>query len=160
VEHSPGLLTDAVAEALAGHRCVSAWLGYGNALFLGFGSEPIPPRDPEGRRTMPPYELQTSMAGWRVGGDASADSDGERGPGERAVAALVGRPVVRWRLNDRRGVEIEFAGGWLLEVVPPAEVEPDWSDLDEWWFCLPGSRFVGVSSGGRVIAGRTDRVGG
>lgn len=154
MEHSTELLADAVAEALSGHRCVSAWLGYGNALFLGFGVQPVPPRDPEGHRTAPPYELQTSTAGWRVGGLVAASSDGTREPAERAVAELIGRQVVCWRLNDRRGLHVEFAGGWLLEVVPPPEDDPE---FDEWWFCLPGSRYVGVGSGGRVVAGRSDR---
>ena len=146
--HGPELLDEALAAALSGHRCVSAWLGYGNALFLGFGSEVVSPRNPDGRRTVPPYELQTSMA---------ADSDDERESAERAVEALVGRVVVRWQLKDHHGLEVEFAGGWLLEVIPPSEIDPDWSDLDEWWFCLPGSRFVGVGSDGRVVAGWSDR---
>jgi hypothetical protein len=155
VEHGTELLVDAVAEALSGHRCVSAWLGYGNALFLGFGVQTLPPRNSEGRRTVPPYELQTSMAGWRVGGLIAASSDGEREPTERAVAELIGRQVVCWRLNDRRGLQVEFADGCLLEVAPAFEVDPAFPDLDEWWFCLPGSRYVGVGGGGQVVAGHS-----
>jgi hypothetical protein len=149
------LLSNAVAEALSEHGCVSAWLGIGNALFLGFGTEPIAPRDAEGRRTVPPYELQTDMASWRLVGGASVSSNAERGPAERAVEGLVGRPVVDWRLRGGRGLEVEFVDGWILEVVPPGEPDPDWPDSEEWWFNLPGSRFVGVGSGGRVVAGST-----
>jgi hypothetical protein len=152
------LLEATVVEALSGHRCVSGWLGYGSALFLGFGSEQLPERDANDRRTEPPYELQTSMAGWRVGGATSADSESEREAAEGAVRALVGRSVVRWRLIDRGGLVVEFAGGCRLEVLPPSEVDPERSDLDdEWWFCMPGSRYVGVGGGGRVIEGRTDQ---
>jgi hypothetical protein len=74
MDYTPELLANAIAETLSGCRCVSAWLGYGNALFLGFGSEMIAPRNSQGRRTKPPYELQTSMAGWRVSGDEAASS--------------------------------------------------------------------------------------
>ncbi|HBI46682.1 MAG TPA: hypothetical protein DDY78_28085 [Planctomycetales bacterium] len=157
MEYTAELLANAIAEALSGRQCVSAWLGYGNALFLGFGSETIAPRNSQGRRTKPPYELQTSMAGWRVSGDEAASSEDERNLAERSVAGLIGRPVASWRLTTRFDLEVEFAGGGTLEVVPPSEVDPEWSDLDNWWFCLPGDCFIGVGSGGRVVAGRTDR---
>jgi hypothetical protein len=149
------LLTDAVGEALSGHRCVSAWLGIGNALFLGFGSGSIAPRTAEGSRTNPPYELQTSMAGWRVVGDVSVSSETEQGPAERVVESLVGRSVVGWRLHDNHALEVEFTDGRLLEVAPSTEPAPEDHDLDEWWFCLPGWRYVGVGCGGRIVAGDT-----
>jgi hypothetical protein len=141
------LLADAVAEALSGHHCVSAWLGHGNALFLGFGSGPTRPPTPDGRHPVPPFELQTSMADWRVG---AVGGDDGREPAERAVTDLVGRPVASWRLVGARALTVEFAGGRTLEFTPPDESVPD---LDEWWFCLPGSRFVGVSGTGQIIAG-------
>jgi hypothetical protein len=141
------LLTDAVAEALSGHRCVSAWLGYGNALFLGFGPERLAPLTPDGQRSLPPFELQTSMADWRVG---SVSCEDERESAERAIAELVDRPVTGWRLSNGRSLTIEFSGGRALQVGPPDEAVPD---LDEWWFCLPGSRFVGVDGEGQIISG-------
>ena len=145
--HDLSLLADAVAEALSGHRCVSAWLGYGNALFLGFGSEVMAPFTFDGPHTQPPFELQTSMADWRVGAVGCED---ELEPAERAVVELIGRPVVGWELRDGRALTVEFEGGRTLEVTPPEEAVPD---LDEWWFCLPGSRYVGVSGTGQVVAG-------
>lgn len=154
---SSELLEAAVTEAMTGHRCVSGWLGYGSALFLGFGSEQLPDRDARGRRSEPPYELQTSMADWRVEGAASAAAESEQETAERAVRALVGRPVLDWRLIDGRGLVVEFADDLRLEILPRMEVDPERSDLDEWWFCLPGSRYVGVGGGGRVVEGRTDQ---
>jgi hypothetical protein len=147
VAHDPSLLADAVAEALSGRHCVFAWLGYGNALFLGFGAAPIRPTTADGHQPIPPFELQTSMADWRIG-SVSCDDDQE--PAERAAVNLIGRPVVSWRLRNARALFVEFAGGRTLEVTPPEEPVPD---LDEWWFCLPGSRFVGVSGTGQIIAG-------
>ncbi len=51
-----------LSEAFTDHRCVTAWLGYGNVLFLGFGDSVLPERDQYGRRTRPPYELETNYA--------------------------------------------------------------------------------------------------
>lgn len=150
------LLEAAVSEALSGHRCVSGWLGYGSALFLGFGTEQLPERDASGRRTEPPYELQTSITDWRVVGETSTDSESERETTELNVRALVGRTVRCWWLIDRRNLIIEFADGCRLEVLPP-EVDAEWSDLDAWWFCMPGSRFVGIGRDGRIVKGRTDQ---
>ena len=68
MEHGPDILVDAVAEAFSGHRCASAWLGYGNVLFLGFGGAPIEPFTPAGqgrsRRTnCTPTWLTGALAG-------------------------------------------------------------------------------------------------
>jgi hypothetical protein len=147
VAHGPSLLADAVAEALSGHHCISAWLGYGSALFLGFGSGPILAPHPNGRHPVPSFELQTSGADWRVG---AISCDDERKLADRAVAGLVGQPVASWRLVGARALTVKFADGQTLEVTPPDELVPD---LDEWWFCLPGSRFVGVNGMGQIIAG-------
>jgi hypothetical protein len=154
VAHSAEVLDEAVAEALSGRRCVSAWLGYGNVLFLGFGAAVVPPRNAEGRRTEPPYELQTETAGWRVRDLDAACSDDERAPAERAIGKLIGRPVAHWQLSDRRSLRVDFAGGAILEVIPPSEDSPD---SDEWWFFLPESRLVGVGGGGEVVSGRSDQ---
>ncbi len=155
--HGFDLLEATVAEALSGRRCVSGWIGYGNALFLGFGADQLPERDDDGRRSKPPYELQTETAGWRVEGAAIADAESDREMAERAIRALVGRPVIHWRLIDRRALVVAFAGGWQLDVLPPAEVDPESGGGHEWWLCLPGSCYVGVGSGGRVVQGRTDQ---
>lgn len=151
MEHGPDILADAVAEAVSGHRCVSAWLGYGNVLFLGFGGAPIEPFTPAGRPAEPPYELHANMADWRVsGGDLAAGADDERDLAERAVSALLGRPVVAWRLGARHALSVEFAGGQLLEVVPLGDA--DVADSDGWSVTLPGGRVVAVSCGGQVAA--------
>lgn len=150
-------LEAAVGQALSGHRCVSGWLGYGNTLFLGFGSKELPERDASGRRSTPPYELQTSMASWHVECAMSADSDNKRWTAEQAIQALIGRSVAAWRLTDYRGLVVEFDAGTWLEVAVPSEVDPESSDLDQWWFCLPGSRYLGIGSNGRVVEGWTNR---
>ncbi|MBX7102429.1 MAG: hypothetical protein K1X57_00005, partial [Gemmataceae bacterium] len=47
--------------------------------------------------------------------------------------------------------------GARLDVLPPVDADSKWIALDEWWFCLPGSRYVGVGGGGRLVEGHTDR---
>jgi hypothetical protein len=82
-------------EALRGSRCVSAWLGYGEVLFAGFGSEVLPEREPDGRRTRPPYKLHTNFADWWIEENGRAAHDETRASAERAAKGLVGRPS--WR---------------------------------------------------------------
>ena len=146
-------LLGTIEEAISGHRCVTAWLGYGNALFLGFGPDVLPFRAPDGRRSKPPFELQTSLAGWRIDGEICASADDEPAVAELAVGELIGKPVVRWELQDERYLKIEFESDSQLQLLPPKEVD---LDLEEWWFCLPGSRYVGVGSDGRIVEGSTD----
>jgi hypothetical protein len=74
----------------------------------------------------------------------------DRERAESAITDLIGRSVVGWQLNGARVLRVEFTGSRTLEVQPPEELVPD---LDEWWFCLPGSRFVGVSGTGQIVAG-------
>jgi hypothetical protein len=150
------LLESSVGDALSGRHCVSAWLGYGNVLFLGFGPDLIPLRTPEGRHTIPPYELQTSIAEWCLRGDTTADLEDEAEFAEEAVSALIGLSVVRWQLTPALGLRIEFTGSRLLEITPPSEIDAEDKDLDWWWLCLPDFQFVGVGGNGHVISGRTD----
>jgi hypothetical protein len=144
------LLSDAVAEALDGHCCASGWLGYANVLFLGFGDAPVPPRTDDGRRTGPPYEVNANRADWRIDGDGlAACADDDRGPAERAVAALIGRPVVGWSLGAGHALTVQFDRGLTVRVDP--WLDPDEARWDAWSVSLPG-RLVAVSCGGRVAA--------
>jgi len=51
-----------LSEAFEGHRCVTAWLGYGSVLFLGFGETVLPALDQSGHHTQPPFELEINIA--------------------------------------------------------------------------------------------------
>ena len=146
----PEMLANAAAEALSGHRCVSGWLGYGNALFLGFGSQPIPARRIDGRRSSPPYELQTSIAIWRVIGNIVASCEDERGLAEEAIQALIGLSVAGWQLSDNSGLEIEFVDRWRLDIAPPAEIDPEGTST--WTF--GGFALQAIASSVLVPAGK------
>jgi hypothetical protein len=140
MEPIASLLTDGLAEALSGHRCVSAWLGYGEPLFMGFASELLPDRGFD-RQPEPPYELQTNFADWHL-----TAPDG----GPAAINDALGWFVSGWQLPAPGHLTIQFAGGARLRVVP-------WSENREAWsLVLPGRRFVEVCCDGRVRAGRTD----
>lgn len=151
------VLNRALTTALTGHRCVSGWLGYGRVLFLGFGPSVIPPINSDGRHSKPPYELTTDLAGWRIRGGFGADSDDTHDKATAAVSALIGRPVCNWHVKDSRSLHVEFDDGWSIDVVPPSNIDPDDRDLSEWYFFLPGHRYVGIGAGGGAVAGRTDR---
>ena len=151
---SVNLLIDAISMALSGNRCVSVWLGYGNVLFLGFGVESMPARNLDGKRPTPPYELQTESASWILRGPTAACSEDDRLSANQALAGLLGQAVVAWRLDDNRCLQIEFSDNGAMEIIPSVKAD---SDSQQWWFCLPGSKFVGIGVGGRVISGTTDR---
>src|SRR5437773_10472133 len=92
MDRGPDLVAAALAEALSRNQCVSAWLGPGNVLFLGLGTAIIAERDPDGRRSTPPYELQTNFADWTIecpGGPTIPAADPDRS--EEAAPALTRR---------------------------------------------------------------------
>jgi len=150
-EHAPELLTEAVARAVSGNLCVSAWLGFANVLFLGFGKVPQGPRGPDGRWPLAPFEIETNMADWRVSCGASVVSrDDEREQTERCASALVGRPVTGWRLGDRHALTLEFDDTCTLEIIPFSD--PDVADSDAWCVSSPDRRIVAVSCDGRVVS--------
>ena len=99
MEAGRNLLSDALAEALDGHRCASGWLGYANVLFLGFGDACISPHTGDGPPTEPPYEVNANKADWQIDGDglsACADDDRCRGrTGRGRPNRLCGSELVR-----------------------------------------------------------------
>jgi hypothetical protein len=142
---------DAVARldtALTGRLCVSAWLGYGTVLFVGFGEHVLPERGADGRHPMPPYELQTNFADWSVlGPDGAVSADSGRGALEAAARSLIGRRVVGWELLALRGLQVAFAGGVELAVAPWPASE---GVADAWSLESPDGKVVAVSTGGQV----------
>src|SRR3981189_315062 len=85
--------------AFDNQRCVSAWLGHADVLFLGFGNEVLPRPLPGERHARPPYELETNYAIWRVEGEIHAEwSNSESGSDSAGLTAaaesLVGETVV------------------------------------------------------------------
>jgi hypothetical protein len=119
------LPTDSTArlnDAFNGRRCVSAWLGHGDVLFLGFGESVLPVRDSEGVRSEPQFELQTNLAAWSVTGpDISVSSDPEetdRQSLEAAAESLIGEQVVSWALRANNFLSLAFTGGKMLHVIP------------------------------------------
>jgi hypothetical protein len=143
---------DAVARvdaALAGRLCVSAWLGYGDVLFLGFGDQPLPERGADGRRPMPPFELQTNFADWSVSGpEGTTLAISGRGELEAAVKSLLGLRVVGWELLAGHGLRVAFAGGSALTVAPWPASE---GASDAWSLDSRDGRVVAVATGGQIV---------
>src|SRR5712692_4757866 len=86
---------------IRGRLCVQAWLGYGEALFIGFGDEVLPLPLPGQRPLQPSYQLWTSLADWSVEEQsvicATLDSSWEEG--ELVCQRLVGRRTLDWKLD-------------------------------------------------------------
>src|SRR5262249_1519953 len=125
-------LSAALTEALDRHQCASAWLGHGTALFLGLGTAVLADRDEGGRRSQPPYEVQTNLADWSVewqGGPVV--NDNERPRAEAAARALLGRSVTGWHLADDMTLRVHFYGGLILTVAPITDGES--ADKAAWW---------------------------
>ncbi len=134
------------------HRCVSAWLGYADVLFLGFGEHVVAPQAGE-RRARPPYGLDSNFASWRVEGPVAAQWTDEGSPTERAeltaaAESLIGERVEAWELLDRVALRLVFTGSKVLVVEPwPA------SDgiSDAWSLSAPDQRILAVSNDGRIV---------
>jgi hypothetical protein len=145
------VLSAALAEALDLRKCVSAWLGQGNVLFLGTGITVLAERDADGRRLTPPYELQSNHAEWTIeSATRKVVVHQDHEDAEAAARALVGRPVIGWKLAGRHALRIKFHGGPLLTIRPMTDAAL--TGQSAWWVCLPGGRTVTVTCDARVVA--------
>jgi hypothetical protein len=143
-------LAEALVEAVSGHRCVSGWLGRGNALFLGFGDSPLPPFAADGYRVKPPYQLETNFADWCVRREGRETGSAEdRTIAERAIQGLIGHAVKGWELGDDFGLRIDFGDGSQLQLTPWRD--EDRRGTDAWLVCLPEGWIVAVSCGGQAV---------
>lgn len=132
------------------HRCVSAWLGYGTVLFVGFGEHVLPRVQPGHRHARPPYELEINFATWRVEGPVAAQSSRElteRAELTAAVESLVGERVLAWELLDRLGLRLVFTNSKVLVVEPYSSEEV----ADAWSLTAPDRQVLAVSNDGRSI---------
>lgn len=145
--HSWEQLRDTLRDALTTRMCVSAWLGYGNALFIGFGDSVIPARDEQGHRNRPLYEITTEGADWNIGKTTCEDEDDDV---QQAVAALIGLRVLTWQLDDSARLTIQFVGNINLQIIPDDEIL---SDMDQWWVRTPADQCIGIGTARSVISG-------
>jgi hypothetical protein len=132
-------------DAFLDRRCVSAWLGYGDVLFLGLGE------DPPSTGETPPFKLNTNFAKWRVDGNVSAawsDSGSNRTQLEAAVESLVGERVIGWELLARMGLRLTFTAAKVL-TVEPWPIEAGISDA--WCIGSPDGQILAVATDGRVV---------
>jgi len=135
-------------EAFAGRRCVSAWLGYGDVLFLGLGKDVLPERGDDGPPVEPPFELETNFADWLVEGPITLSADSDRARLEAAANSLVGEQVVTWELLERNGLRLTFTGAKVLTVVPWGEED---GLSDAWCVKSLDGRILAVATDGRAV---------
>lgn len=141
------------------HRCVSAWLGYREVLFLGFGERVTPRMGAGDRDVCALYELETNFASWRVEGPVAAQWTDEYSPTQRAhltaaAESLIGESVESWELLDRLALRLVFTGSKALVIEP-------WPSSDgvgdAWSLAAPDEGIFAVSTNGRtvIVAGET-----
>lgn len=137
--------------ALRSTRCVSAWLGFGDVLFLGLGCE-ITPLAEDGSYPYPPYEIQTHFADWSVERDGSVTScEAVHDEVEAAARSLVGLEVIAWDGSEVPGcLAIMFDGNARVRICSP----PDSSDrrAEAWALRLPTGRHLVVRCDGSVVS--------
>lgn len=142
-----------IREALEGRRCVSAWLGHGDALFLGIDDEVVPGPEPGEPRPRPPIELETNYAAWSVEGPVNAawtDSESEAESAQLTVAAesLVGERIIGWELLDRLALRVKFSGNKVLTVQP----WPVTDGVSDAWSLRSSDKHILVASNdGRLV---------
>jgi hypothetical protein len=153
-------LTAELETGIRGRRCVQAWLGYGEVLFLGFGEEVIPAPPPGERHQHPPYELQTEFADWRVeeGSKVRGTGDDEREHALAACQLLVGRHATDWHLDASTfALTVRFEGDFSLVVVPLTD--EDVQDDNAWMFVNPAREYLCVICGGGLYAAPSEGLG-
>lgn len=134
-------------------RCVQAWLGYGDVLFLGFGEHVMPRVQAGERHATPPYELETNFASWRVEGPVSAQWTYDGSPTERdeltaAAESLIGERVQEWEVLERLGLRLVFSGSKVLILEPWL---PSKGVAEAWSMTAPDDLILAVSNDGRTI---------
>jgi hypothetical protein len=138
-----------LSEAFTGHRCVTAWLGYGNVLFLGFGDNVLPEHDEGGRHTRPPYELETNYADWRIEGPTKASlANSDRATLTAAAQSLLNEQVLSCEVAQRTRLRISFTGGKLLAVDSWSATE---GLADSWCLKSPDGQILAVAKDGRFV---------
>lgn len=148
-DHELARLRDAFS-----HGCVSAWLGYGDVLFLGFGEHIVPRGRAGERHPRPPYELESNFSAWRVDGPVSAAWEDDSSPTAAAAESLVGERVLSWELLDGLGLRLVFSGGKVLVVEPWA---PSEGISDAWSLTAPDGLILAVSTDGRTVVVPADQ---
>jgi len=142
-----------IREALEGRRCVSAWLGHGDVLFLGIGDEVLPAPLPGEPRPRPPIELETNYAAWSVEGPVTgtwmdSESEAESTQLRAAAESLVGERVIGLELLDRLALRVKFSGNKVL-TVQPWPVSDGVSDA--WLLRSRDKHILAVSNDGRMV---------
>lgn len=148
---------DLVDNALSGRLCVTAWLGYGQVLFIGFGDEPYEGGGADVRHPRPPVEIETNFAEWRIDGPGPiAVSDDELPTAESAAFDLIGRRVVNWGfIEPSIGLVVSFSGGKNLTIIPWAD--DDSRNTDAWSITLPDDRVLAFSTCGKIAFASLDQ---
>jgi len=135
--------------AVSGRRCVQAWLGFGEVLFMGFGEQVLNPVGRGQRHPKPAYELQTNFANWQVSHNAAVvgTADSERGLAQKSVALFVGQPVLSWTFAEGlTGLRIVFEGRYALDVTALSDL--DVVDKAAWLVRDPNGVYAQVSCRG------------
>ncbi len=138
----------AVRSILTGARCRSAWLGYGEMLYVGFelpgGSRDNSPRRPSRLR-----ELSTFWADWVV---SDADQKEFRRDDSREaligpVDCLIGRSVESLNIDpDSWTIELRLSGHISLSVIPDLlEQDADEPEDSDTWVVQEGEFYYSVS---------------
>ncbi len=148
-------LTSALDKVFENVICSQLWSGYGDALFIGFGSEVLLSPAPGQSHLLPKYELQTWYSDWFVEStkSASAEDMNKHYQPIDASAILLGRRVTGWELDSSSfNIKIYFDNNVVLHVVSwkPAELSDEEHDTDAWSIRLPDGSYLSVSCAGVI----------
>jgi hypothetical protein len=121
----------------------SAWLGYGEPLFLGFtkisrtdGNEPSV--------ESAEFKLETNFATWSIEGPICGNSERDnRDSLDSASQSLIGAFVDELELTPDAILTLRFDGSRLLKIIPwPV----DEGHSDAWSMTLPDDKILAVSN--------------
>ena len=138
---------------LVGRRCVAAWLGHGDVLFLDIGDEVPPAPEPGEPRPRAPVSLATNYAAWSIDGPVrgtwtDSEAAAESAQLQAAAESLVGERIVGWQLRDRLALRVEFSRNKVLTVQPWPTSD---GVSDAWCLSSIDKRILAASNDGRMV---------
>ncbi len=135
-----------VESELLPSTLITAWLGFGESLFMEFmriqrpdTSEPNVPSDK--------CKLQTNFATWSIEGPINGTSVSDsRDCLESATQSLIGAIIYDLELSVDAILTVRFDGARLLKIMPWPVAD---GHSDAWSLSLPDDRVLAVSNAGQ-----------
>ena len=145
---------EAVSTAFKDTLCSQIWLGHGDALFIGFGTEVLPHHIDRTPHPIPLYELQTNFSNWTIKSINDNDENNtDYSHSIKMASILLGKHVFSWQFNGSyTKLTVLFESNLSLDIVgwDIEDVDNDLKDSDAWSIKIANGTHYSVSCNGGI----------